>query len=248
MNTLPVFICEDDLIQLENLNRVIKNYIMINDMHISLCVSSANPYDIIAYFDKNDINNGIYFLDIDLGTSINGIELAQIIREKDPLGKIIFITTHDEFAPLTLKKKIEPLGYIMKDKDDINNQVIQCIDISYERYINILGSKKKKFTFTIASRVFNIDLDTVIFIEPSVVAHKLVLYTQSNQYEFYGKLNEYENKYSELFRCHKAYLINPEKIRSIDFKKREIYFEQELTCVFSATKRKQVALLLDRED
>ena len=202
------------------------------------------PIHIIAFLEKNDVSHGIYFLDIDLEASINGIELAEFIREKDPLGKIIFITTHDELAPLTLEKKVEPLGYIIKDKENMKKQIIECINLSYERYISSLSSKKKILTFSIAKKVFNIDLDTVLFIEPSIMAHKLILYTEHNQYEFYGKLNDYEKNYPDLFRCHKAFLINPKKIESVDFKKREIYFEHELRCNFSAIKRKSLEMLI----
>ncbi len=246
MKNLPVFICEDDTTQLNHLDRVIRNHIMINDMFLSLRLSSTDPYDIIAYFNRNEVSNGVYFLDIDLGTSIDGISLGEIIREKDPLGKIIFITTHDELAPLTLERKVEPLGYIIKDKDDIKKQVIECLDTSYKRYINTLGRQNKIITFSIAKKIFNVDLDTVIFIEPSVTAHKLVLYTDNGQYEFYGKINDYEKEHPELFRCHKAFLINPNKVESIDFKKREIYFSQELSCFFSAVKRKKIESFFSR--
>ncbi|MFI3605877.1 LytR/AlgR family response regulator transcription factor [Vagococcus fluvialis] len=247
MKKLPVFICEDDTTQLSHLDRIIRNHIMINDMSLSLCLSSTDPYDIVAYFNRNEVSNGIYFLDIDLGTSIDGISLGQIIREKDPLGKIIFITTHDELAPLTLERKVEPLGYIIKDKDDIKKKVIECLDVSYKRYVNTLCSQRKIITFSIAKKIFNIDLDTVIFIEPSTTAHKLILYTDNGQYEFYGKINDYEKIHSELFRCHKAFLINPNKIEAVDFKKREIYFSHELSCFFSAVKRKKIESFFSKE-
>lgn len=240
MKILPVFICEDNESQLMNLKMVIENHIMINDMAMSLKLATADPVNIVDYLETKESVQGVYFLDIDLGTTMDGIELAQIIREKDTLAKIIFITTHDELAPLTLQKKVEPLGYVSKDSSDMKNQLIECLDLSYQRYVDGLGVQKKLLTFSIAKKKFNIDLNTVVFLEVAATPHKIILYTDLNQYEFYGKLGDYEREYPELFRCHKAYLINPKKIESIDFKKREIYFEQELSCLFSAIKKKSL--------
>nr|WP_235032807.1 hypothetical protein [Enterococcus sp. CSURQ0835] len=46
---------------------------------------------------------------------MNGIDLAEEIREKDVQAKIIFITTHDELIPLTIQHHIKALGFVTKD-------------------------------------------------------------------------------------------------------------------------------------
>ena len=51
----------------------------------------------------------------DLGADINGINLGEEIRQLDPTGYIIFITTHAELSHLTFKYKVEALDYIIKD-------------------------------------------------------------------------------------------------------------------------------------
>lgn len=247
MRKLPVFICEDDMEQLSFIKLTIANYIMINDLHMELQLCSIDPFDILVYLEKNTVNQGIYFLDIDLKSKINGIDLAQKIRESDPLGKIIFITTHDELAPVTIQRKVEPLGYIVKtpNLDHMKEQIIECIYLSYCRQIDSLSVQKKLITFKIANKTFKIDMTTVIFIESAALPHKLILYTDDNQYEFYGKLSDFESEYEDLYRCHKAFLINPKKIISIDYKTREIFFSGELSCYFSAIKRKYLSELIN---
>ena len=50
---------------------------------------------------------GIYFLDVDLKSDINGIKLGSKIREKDTRGFIIFTTTHLEMSYFAFKYKVE---------------------------------------------------------------------------------------------------------------------------------------------
>lgn len=59
----------------------------------------------LEYINEYNIQGGTYYLDIDLGQEMNGIDLADKIRTIDVTGKFTFITTHEEMAPLTLKRK-----------------------------------------------------------------------------------------------------------------------------------------------
>ena len=52
----------------------------------------------------NDV--GCYFLDIQLEVDINGIKLGSEIRKYDPIGNIIFVTSHSELTYLTFVYKV----------------------------------------------------------------------------------------------------------------------------------------------
>lgn len=246
MKLLPIFICESEVNKLNFIKMTIHNYIMINDLPFSISLSSIDPYDIILFIEKKKIICGTYFLDINLNSNINGIDLAQIIRKKDPLGKIIFLTTHNDCALLALEKKIEPLGYILTNKDNLKEEIIECIDISYKRYLANLITENNVFTFSIGAKKFNIPIQSIFFLETSSTAHKLILHTENNTYEFYSKLQNLEKTYPKLLRCHKTFLINPEKVQFVDFNKREIHFSQNLKCSFSAAKRKEVEKIFQK--
>ena len=57
----------------------------------------------------------VYFLDIQLHSDIDGIELASMIRQNDPRAFIIFTTTHSETAMTTFRYQVEPLDFLIKD-------------------------------------------------------------------------------------------------------------------------------------
>ena len=46
------------------------------------------------------------FLDIQLEADINGIKLGSEIRKYDPIGNIIFVTSHSELTYLTFVYKV----------------------------------------------------------------------------------------------------------------------------------------------
>ena len=57
----------------------------------------------------------IYFLDLEINNhSRKGLEIAQLIRQKDSYGTIVFVTTHSELAPKTFAYKVSALDFIEK--------------------------------------------------------------------------------------------------------------------------------------
>lgn len=94
---MKIFICEDDPKQRENMVTIIKNYIMIEEKPMEIALATDNPYEVLEQAkNMNDI--GCYFLDIQLSTDINGIKLGSEIRKHDPVGNIIFVTSHSELT------------------------------------------------------------------------------------------------------------------------------------------------------
>ena len=110
---LKAFICEDNKNQREKLTKIIEDIILIENYDMDLGLSTSDPYELINSI-TGTTNTGIYFLDVDLHSDINGIQLAEKIREHDPRGFIVFITTHAEMSYLTFIYKVEAMDYIIK--------------------------------------------------------------------------------------------------------------------------------------
>src|SRR4051794_9929355 len=107
-----IYICEDNLSQLNDIKEIIENYILIEELDMEIILATQNPDELIQVLEDNPPSKAIYFLDIDLNHQLDGIQLAQHIRQVDDLGRIIFITTHAELAPVTFRYKVEALDYI----------------------------------------------------------------------------------------------------------------------------------------
>lgn len=238
----PIVACEDNFVQLHQLESIIKNYVLFHDDFFKLELFTQSPQAVKEYLKKFSPQNGIYFLDIDLKNKTNGIDLAETIRKSDPLGKIIFVTTHDELAPVTLKRKVEALGFVTKDQtsENFRDEIMELLEVARDRIVDSRDKMKINFSFFIGKQVYNVHMDEVLYIEPSVIAHRLVLHTIDGQYEFYGKLNVLEKNYSNLFRISRSYLANMKNIQEVDFSKRTIRFFEEQEITFSKRHSKKI--------
>jgi len=82
---LNIFVCEDNPSQRERIVQIIQNTVLMEELDMQLVLDAGDPYVLLDKVKTNE-NTGIYFLDIDLGSDINGMKLAQQIRLFDPPG------------------------------------------------------------------------------------------------------------------------------------------------------------------
>lgn len=236
----PIILCEDSPQQLANLKETIKDYMLFHDNQFELAFSSANPHEIQAFIEEHQIQKGIYFLDIDLSSDMNGIDLAQWIRNYDVGAKIIFVTTHTEMAPMTLKRQVEALGFITKDEyDKMRSEIFQNLELAYQRIEQtaLEDENLNVYSFKIGNETLNFNEKDIILIESSDKAHRVNLITKDGQYEFFDNIGNLE-KETNLIKVSRSLLINPQNIERIDFKMRIIYFNNEMQRPFSMSKTK----------
>jgi len=243
---LSIFICEDDLAQRQKMEKIVRDYIMIEDLDLEVALITDNPLAVLDYLEAHPKTTGLYFLDVDLGHSMTGIGLAAKVREVDDLGKIVFVTTHGELSYLTFMYKVEALDYIIKDSPEgIRQRVHDCIKIAHERHLNDKNPEKKIYKVKVEDRVIAIDHDDIMFIESSDVPHMLILHLDNSQIEYYGALREVEEAIPTFYRCHKSYVINPRNIKEIFKTTNEVEMVNEEICLVSVRKMKGLVGLLD---
>lgn len=185
---LKIYVCEDNEIQRETISTIIKNYLSMNDFDALFFLSTNDPEEVLTNIDHARGDTGLYFLDVDLNASMNGIELGAQIRKKDPGAKIVFITAHIELTYLTFCYKVEPLDYFSKDnREDFQRRIIECIDISMERYYNSHSFEKDIFIKSGNSRI-KVNLYDIEFVESSHVPHRLTMHLDNRRIDFYGSL------------------------------------------------------------
>lgn len=241
--TLPIFICDDDEHILNQYQRIIQNTIMINAYDMEVLVATTDVQDIRDYLHQHpQLTDALFCLDIDLHSKLTGIDVAVEIRHQDPDAQIVFITSHQELAYETLKRRVAALDFIQKGDDD--KAQIQSLLAELDANIRRDGhSEHHYFEFQVGSREVRVDFDAIYYIETAARPHKVVLYGEAFMYEFYAKLSDIAEAYPDLLRVKKSYLINPQQIISIDFKQRVIQFPEELSCTFPLTMSRQLRQL-----
>lgn len=231
---MRVIICEDDYSQRTFIKNEITKYASFHLPSIEIALIAARAEDVVNFINHNQ--GDCYFLDIELEGDMNGLELAGIIRENDPLANIIFITTFADKLKLTFKYKIAAMDYIVKstDKPSFSKRITDALETAYKRYL-IIGQTQTAniLQIKIGDTIKNIKYDDIYYFETAAVAHKIKLHTNNGIYEFYGKLKELEKIDSRFCRCHNSYLINIDYVKEYHPKSRILLMQNGHECLVS---------------
>ena len=232
---LNIYLCEDNPKQLQILKDYVEKCILIEDYDLYLRCATRNPKELLESIPSMN-GTGLYFLDIDLNASINGLSLAQKIRKLDPRGFIVFVTTHSEMAYMTFTYKVEAMDFIIKDDfSKLQQKMHQCIIDAYLRYSSPNNLEQKTFTITSSGKEYCVPLEDIIYFETSENIHKVLLHSENRIIEFHAKLKDIELSLDDRFyRCHRSFIINRHKIKEIDLKEHIIIMKNDAVCFASS--------------
>lgn len=231
---LDIFVCEDHTVQRRSIVRIIQNTLLMEELDMQLVLDAGDPYVLLEKV-KNNQNTGIYFLDIDLNSSMNGMKLAQQIRLYDPRSFIIFITAHSELSYMTFQYRVEAMDFVLKDNPaEARVKIRECLLSAMERYALQTNKTHKRYTIEAGGRRISVDYDDIFFFETSSNIHKVILHAKDRQIEFQSTMKELAGTLGDNFvRCHRSFLVNKNNIKEIDAKNRIIYFHNGETCLAS---------------
>lgn len=232
---MNIVICEDDESFRRKIEEMIDDYLAMANSNSKRVLSSADGERVMDYV-RNNRELTVYFLDIQLQSSITGFDIASEIRKNDWNSSIVFITSYKEKITLTYDYKLELLDYIIKaEPDKIQKKVHECLRIAEGRQnVGYDG------TLTVLSKRFNttIPYDEIYMIEALKGSHKLLLHYSTGVFEFYSSISEILQRLDNRFlRCHKSVIINTDKIRTVDKKEHIITLENGMQCEYAPKSR-----------
>lgn len=232
---LNIYLCEDNAGQRTLISDYIKKTILIEDIDLKFACSTSDPHELLNFVKKQS-ETGLYFLDIDLGSDMNGLTLAQEIRKYDSRGFIVFVTTHSEMSYMTFTYKVEAMDFIIKDNQkELQNRIYQCIIHAYSKYSSSNNNSETNFTIKMSDKEYCIAYDDILYFETSQNPHKFLIHTENSIIEFQGKLKDILTVLDERFSlCHRSFLINKNHIKEINLKERTVTMSNHDVCVVSA--------------
>lgn len=232
---LNIYLCEDIDAERHRIAKIIEDFILIENVDMCLALSTSDPMELVALLGP-DIGPGIYFLDIKLNASIDGIELASRIRQYDSAGTIVFVTTHDEMLPFTFQYKVEAMDYIIKDTPNrLQSRLRECLKSIVHKYATVSNSLSPIFSVKVGALYMYIRYKDILFFETAAIRHQVIIHTVDGSSQFYGSLIQLEKQMGKyFFRCHRSYLINIEHIVYLDSAKHKITLTNRETLPVSA--------------
>jgi len=192
---------------------------------MTLALSAESPTTLLEYLEAHRNKTGLYLLDIDLQSDINGIELATKIKKMDVSATIVFITTHSEMVHYVFRVKLEAMEYILKDSppEEIEERVIECLHTTYQRFLEGKHAKCKYFTVKAGEQKFNIPHDDILFFESNLNRrNKILLHKVDGMVEFYGTITDVSSLGMPFCKCHQSFVVNVQHVKRLDKVSREI--------------------------
>ncbi len=208
---LNFVLCDDSLPSLNRLSRMLESIFIKNNIDAQVSLLASKPSEVLTYVNENKVD--VLFLDINLNDTLNGCDVADLIRKKNKYIYIIFLTGHLEYALLAYKFKT--FDYLPKPIVDerLEETVLRLIEDMHTEHTNFIKINNNK---TI------INADEINYIKKDGM--KLVFCTSKQSYETYSSFSKFENCLPENFvRCHKSYIVNINNVT--EFKNNENILE-----------------------
>lgn len=237
-----IYICEDNQRHLEEIKRHVSYFASFSEWNMQIMTASMFPEDILEKLEVDQEPN-IYIFDVDLQSTspINGIQLGKKIREVDPAGYLIYLTSHVELSYLTFQFHVNAIDYIEKNgKEGWQERLTNCLkEIERQLALDKRKQEKRIVELMTFSSMTNFYIEEIIAFE-AVPDHKLVLYLQNEKSTILQKtLDQLEKELPrDFFRCHRSFLINQRRIQQIETDYSSLRMANQLVVPVAYRKRK----------
>ena len=220
MAKVNILVVEDEII----VSKDIQNSLIRLGYNIVGSAASGEKAIEVAISEKPDL----ILMDIMLKGEMNGIEAAEKIKEKLNVP-IIFLTAYAEDSTLSKAKLVEPYGYILKPFKEIDLKT--AIEVAVYKHakeaeilkerdllFQIVESKEENdFVFIkLKSRFIKINIKDITLIE--ALKDYVIIHTNEGKFTVHSTMKDIERKFDfdNFFRVHRSYIINTNKIISIE--------------------------------
>jgi len=207
-------------------------------------------YDVIEiprYSEKNYekmINisgNNIYILDIEVPGK-SGLDLAREIRNTgDWKSQIIIVTSHEDLKNFDYQSSMLMLAFISKFYN-IDKELYKTISIAHR----ILTSNEV-ISFQKGGKVYQIRIDDILFLEKKQEDSFVSVVTKNKDYITDKTLVQWEKDLENdprFVRTHRNYIVNKYNIRTFDFEKDEMMFDNKRKVLISRNYKKNIKSII----
>ena len=199
---MKIAICDDEPSFLIQLKELLNDCCGATDKLMIEEFSSGE--ELLEDFSPNKYDAII--LDIEMG-GISGIDAAQQIRRSDSGVIIAFLTSHQEFA--IHGYEVNAFRYILKGQPEqmFRRQLMSIIGEYHQTHIS--------YPIQCKNELHNISVSSILYFE--VFKRTIVLHTEKQQYEYYGRLSDIEkdSRLIGFIKPHKSYYVNLSFIESV---------------------------------
>ncbi len=195
---MNIAICDDNPIILGQLETIIET--SINRQHEILnCDVFLSGNDLLNKISTDNKVYQIYLLDIEM-PGINGLQVAEIIRENDDKAIVIFLTSHKQL----MQKAFDVLAFYfllkLLDENELKHIIRKAIDK--------INSSRNLFYFQVSKSKYCIPYESILYFESDKRLVKV--HTEKELYSYYDTMQNLMKKLnlSVFVQTHASFIVN----------------------------------------
>ena len=192
---MRIIICDDHKIIIDTLKDFLFKYFSINKYQVPEIVCYQDGKSLINDKSRKDI----IFLDIEL-PDVNGIELGQILSNKDPNCIIMVITSYMEYLDDAMRFHV--FRYISKPFD------LKRLTRNLNDAISLFNSRNHPVVIETKEYTYTVNSSDIIAVE--AVNRKIKIYTSKTELITGQNMDYWESilPQSTFFRTHRNFIVN----------------------------------------
>lgn len=214
---MKAIIIEDEKLILNDLQEIITGCAQ----KIEIVKTFRNGVDPILYIQDNDVD--VMFIDINIPL-LDGMSLAKTVNKFKVKPYIIFITAHQKYAAQAFE--IQAFDYVLKPYDRSRiEKIVENIEKLGKREDlekDLLTCKEdkcieeQKITFKDKNSILIRNVEDIYYLEAD--EKTTFVYTNEGKIKINHNIAEAEKclPQDKFFRCHRSFIVNIDKIKSIE--------------------------------
>lgn len=205
-----IFIVEDDPIIAADLKGI------LDDLGYLVCGVAHQPFDAKRRIEAE--RPDLLLMDVNLGSDIDGIDLATLVRNQG--AGIIFITAFTDKATRDRVKELNPLGYIIKPFDEKDIEVALDLAVYHLKQADIAVKQNEVSADSIFIKTGNNSSRKIVFEEIAMLEacdNYAFIHLPDERIMVSFTLKDLEQKISApfLIRVHRSFVVNTNKVEAI---------------------------------
>lgn len=215
---LKIALCDDNIESTVTMQKLMESEIISQNLDAEISIVTDSQEQIEKLIKNKEID--FLILDVEFnGNNLDGINFAKKLRKFNKDFYLVFLSAHQRFLYPALVTKI--FDYIVKpvNKDTVHDLVSRINEEFKDNSTMFININKWK----------TIKASEVIYMEKSI--NRTIITTKKGTLSCTKTLDKMQDCLPKNFvRCHRSFIINKDKILSIDKKAREVELENNIIC------------------
>jgi len=192
-----IALVDDETIQLELLIKMLQEYEKKHDLRFQFLMFESAEAFLFHFEEDKDID--LLMLDIEMG-GMNGMELAQLLREQKHDLRLIFVTGYTEY--IAQGYEVSAIDYVIKPVN--KKKFFQVLD----RFQTIAPKKEDYFILETSGGMVRVKQEDILYFEAD--GHRTLINTRDEVIEVNGGIGSFEEEVGSkaFIKPHRSYLLN----------------------------------------